>query len=231
MRVLADTEPPAEINPALWCYRLDDKRIVTGGALSDGGGLYKWMTETLSVSDNLGEQESALALMEPDAHGLTILPFWAGERSVGWSTQARGAILGLSMHTSPLEILRAAMEAIAYRFALIAEAIEVHAHRARIIASGGALFSSKVWSQMLADVLGRPLSQTSVTEASSRGACLLALEARGLLKSIESETIPLVKVYEPDMARHTRYRAGLQRQQGFYNLIQEAEENKTQTML
>ena len=61
-----------------------------------------------------------LKILEPDAHGLTVLPFWAGERSPGWSTEARGAILGLTQRTQPIEILRAAMEAIAYRFALIA---------------------------------------------------------------------------------------------------------------
>ena len=223
MRVLWENDPPREINPALWCYRADHRRVVVGGALSDGGGLYHWMTNALAVSNDPPERESALASMQPDAHGLTILPFWAGERSTNWSGGARGAILGLTMHTRPIEILRAAMEAISYRFALIADALSAHAPAAQIVASGGALAASPVWSQILADVLGRPIYLSNVVEASSRGACLLALEARGLLKSIETAPAPFVQSYEPDMARHTRYRAGLERQQEIYGRIQETE--------
>jgi gluconokinase len=219
MRVLWEGEPPPEIPSALWCYRLDSKRVIMGGALSDGGGLYSWMNDALALSDDFNETESALALMQPDAHGLTILPFWAGERSTNWSTDARGAILGLTMHTRPIDILRAAMEAISYRFALIARALNEHAPNAEIIASGGALAASPVWTQMLSDVLGRVLHLSAVTEASSRGACLLALEARGLLKSIETAPAPFAQTVEPDMAHHARYQAGLERQQKIYERI------------
>jgi gluconokinase len=223
MRVLWKGEPPLEMPPALWCYRADRRRVLLGGALSDGGGLYSWMTDALALSDDPREREDALAALEPDAHGLTVLPFWAGERSTNWSTRARGSILGLSVHTRPIEILRAAMEAIAYRFALIAGALDPHAPAAKIIASGGALTASPVWSQMLADVLGRPVYLTSIAEASGRGACLLALEARGLLKSIENSPAPFVQIREPDMARHTRYRAGLERQEEIYSRISTTE--------
>jgi gluconokinase len=223
MRVMWEGEPPAWIPPALWCYRADRRRVLLGGALSDGGGLYSWMTGALALSPDEQERESALAAMEPDAHGLTILPFWAGERSLNWSTRSRGAILGLTMHTSAIEILRAAMEAIAYRFALIAEALGDYAPEAKIVASGGALNASPVWSQILADVLGRPVHLSSVAEASGRGACLLALEARGLLKSIENSPAPFVQIREPDMAHHTRYRAGLERQEEIYGRISTTE--------
>ena len=223
MRVLWEGEPPREIPSALWCYRLDTRRVVMGGALSDGGGLYTWMNDALALSDDFDETERALGEMQPDAHGLTILPFWAGERSTNWSTDARGAILGLTMHTRSIEILRAAMEAISYRFALIARALDPHAPDAEIVASGGALAASPVWAQMLSDVLGRPVHLSAVSEASSRGACLLALEARGLLKSIEHAPAPFVQTYEPDMARHTRYQAAIERQQEFYEKLSTAE--------
>ncbi len=220
MRILWEGEPPPEIPSALWCYRLDSRRILLGGALSDGGGLYSWMNDALALSDDLKETESALARMQPDAHGLTVLPFWAGERSTNWSTSASGAILGLTMHTRPLDILRAAMEAISYRFALIAHALKPHAPEAEIIASGGALGASPVWAQMLSDALRRSLHLSSVAEASSRGACLLALEAKGLLKSIETAPAPFVQTIEPDMAHHARYKAGLERQQKIYARLQ-----------
>jgi gluconokinase len=220
MRVLWEDEPPAVLPSGLWSYRADRRRIVVGGALSDGGGLYGWMKDALAIKTDAEEVESALAAVEPDGHGLTLLPFWAGERSMGWAASARGAILGLTMHTRPIEILRAAMEAIAYRFTLIAGALDGFAlEGAKTVASGGALRASPLWAQMLADVLGRPLTVSGVRESSSRGTALLALEATGKIKSIADAHAPLAQTYEPDMARHARYRAGQERQQKLYEQL------------
>lgn len=220
MRVMWEGEPPAVLPAGLWRYRADRRRIVIGGALSDGGGLYGWLKEALAIRTDAEEVETMLAALEPDGHGLTVLPFWAGERSVGWSAGARGAITGLTMRTRPIEILRAAMEAVAYRFALIADALDrVVPQGAKIIASGGALRASPLWTRMLADALGRPVVLSGVRESSSRGAALLALEATGRIKSIADAPAPLAQTYEPDMARHARYRAGQQRQQKLYELL------------
>jgi gluconokinase len=216
MRAMWEGEPPAVVPAPLWCYRADQSRVLAGGALSDGGGLFGWMTDALRLDQRAGETERELAAIGPDAHGLTVLPFWAGERSTGWNAEARGAVLGLTMHTRPIEILRAAMEAIAYRFALIARALEPLAPGAEVIASGGALSASNVWSQMLADVLARPLRLADALEASSRGAALLALEATGKLKNIAEAEAPTVQTFEPDTAAHARYRAGLERQEKLY---------------
>jgi gluconokinase len=217
MRVVFAGEPPEKLSPGLWSYRVDRERVVVGGALSDGGGLLQWLVQSLNVSDrNLQEQ---LAAFEPDAHGLTILPFWSGERSTGWHAAARGGIFGLRHDTTTLEIIRAALEAIAYRFALIADALDEIAPGAEIFATGNALRSSPVWSQIIADVLGRPVLFGGAPEASIRGAALLALEAVGKIANIEAVPVLVDEVFEPDMQRHARYREGLARQQELYERL------------
>jgi gluconokinase len=216
MRVVFEGQPPPQLAPELWCYRPDRSRVVVGGALSDGGGLYHWLTNALSLNDNTAGIENQLGAMEPDAHGLTILPFWSGERSTGWSADARGGIFGLTQHTKPIDIVRAALEGIAYRFALIARALEAVAPEATVVATGNALRSSPVWLQIVADVLGRPIMLSGSSEASTRGAALLALEAVGKIGSIEDVSVPVEAVFEPDKARHGRYQQGLRRQQELY---------------
>src|SRR6185369_7932492 len=47
MRVVFAGEPPSELAPGLWSYRIDRKRVVVGGALSGGGGLVQWLTQSL----------------------------------------------------------------------------------------------------------------------------------------------------------------------------------------
>ena len=213
MRVVFGGEPPVELAPALWSYRVDRQRVVVGGALSDGGGLVQWLSQSLKID------ASEVASLEPDAHGLTVLPFWSGERSTGWSSDARGGIFGLRQKTTPVEILRATLEAIAYRFALIAGALDEVAPNATIFASGNALRSSPAWLQIIADVLGRPLLFGGTAEASIRGAALLALEAVGKIGSIEEDSIAIEQVFEPDLKRHARYQQGLARQEEFYEKL------------
>ncbi len=216
MRVAFVGEPPAEVDPALWSYRVTNSRVVVGGALSDGGGLFQWLVETLRVDEDLEQQ---LSMLEPDSHGLTILPFWSGERSTGWTADARGGIFGLRQKTTTVEIVRAAFESIAYRFALIARALDRVAPGAAIVASGNALRASPVWTQIIADVLGRPLMFGGSSEASIRGAALLALETVGKIASIEEDSIAVEQVFEPDMTRHARYQKGLARQEDLYRRL------------
>ncbi|HUJ73445.1 MAG TPA: FGGY-family carbohydrate kinase, partial [bacterium] len=72
------------------------------------------------------------------------------------------------------------------------------------LASGGML-QSPMWVRLLADVLGLPVTQSPVTEATSRGAALLALEALGLLPNLQAAPLPAGITHEPDPERHARY--------------------------
>jgi gluconokinase len=216
MRVAYRGEPPAKIPPGLWCYRIDRERVIVGGALSDGGGLYSWIKENLHLPSNV---ESAIQKREPDGHGLTFLPFLAGERSTGYHENATGAILGLSASSTAIDIAQAAMESVAYRFAEIFHQLGTVLKIDEIIASGGALRSSKVWTQIMADVLGRKIILADAPEASLRGAVLLALETIGNIESIESISSNRGVVFVPDMKNHAVYKKARKRHQQFYHRL------------
>jgi len=219
MRVLFAGNPPARMRPELFCYRADRDRLVIGGALSDGGGLYQWMKQTMNGLYADPEIESALSVMKPDAHGLSVLPFWFGERATGWSSSATGSILGFTAQTKPIEILRAGMESVCYRFAALAAALDTVAPKAAIVGTGNALLSSPTWAQMLADVLGRQIELSATREASTRGAALLALEAVGKIDGLETIDPSPGPVYEPNMAHHSIYAGASERQQKLYDKL------------
>ena len=104
MRVVLEARR-MEIPEGLWCYRVDRKRFILGGALSNGGLVFEWIKRTLLLPDD-EEIEKELAAMMPGSHGLTFLPLFAGERSTKWRAEARAAITGISMNTRPIEIGR-----------------------------------------------------------------------------------------------------------------------------
>jgi gluconokinase len=206
----------AELPPGLWCYRVDRRQALLGGATSEGGNVYAWMQETLRLGDPAA-LEAALAAIPPDGHGLTVLPFLAGERSPDWAGNVQATIHGLTLSTTPAAILRAGMEAVAYRFALIEQRLCGRpACDHRLIASGGALPRSPVWSQIFADVLGRPVVLSAEPEATSRGVALLALHVLGHLPDLAGLPAADGAIYTPDPARHALYRAALARQRDLY---------------
>jgi gluconokinase len=203
-----------------WCYRVDRQRVVLGGALNDGGSLLDWLRRSLRLP-SIAQAEADLAAMEPDGHGLTVLPFWGGERSPGWADDARGAVVGLRLHTQTVAILRAALEAVALQFGAIdRRLLEALPASGEVVATGGALLRSPAWMQIVCDVLGRPLLESREREGSSRGVALLALESLGLLPApLEALAAPVGRRFEP-IPRHTeRYREAAERQEHLYDAL------------
>ena len=218
MRVAYRGQPAEKIPDGLWCYRIDRKRVIIGGALSDGGGLYAWMNDNLKFpADDV--TEAKIAKRDPTGHGLTVLPFFAGERSTGYNENARGAILGMRSSTDGIDIVQAAFESVAYRFAEIFDQLNSVCKLKEIIASGGALRSSPVWTQMIADVIGRDMTLPNSHEASMRGAVLLALETTGRITKIEDVPTPAGKQFAADRSRKKVYADARRTHQQAYKLL------------
>ena len=217
MRIVVAT-PQFTIPPKLWCYRLDRRRPVLGGALSNGGVVPDWLRSTLQLPTDAAAQ---VAAQRPDAHGLTIVPFLAGMRTPDWQPRARAAILGLGLDTTPVEIVRAGLEAVACRFALVHELLRPLANPSyQIICSGGAIEHWPVWPRIIADAIGEPLVASAEPEASARGAALLALEALGAIPNLEEADTPLGRTYDPDPRAHAVYREARARLERLYATLE-----------
>lgn len=175
MRVAYHGEPPAKIPDGLWCYRVDLQRVIIGGALSDGGNLYSLIKERFCLSADT--DKLLLSRQAPD--DLVVIPFFFGERSTGYDENASGAIIGLTAAHDGIDVLLAAMEGVAFRLDDIYRRLKKVAKITDIVASGGALRDSPVWTDIIASVLGEKLLVNDTPEASSRGAVLLALETTG----------------------------------------------------
>lgn len=218
MRAVVETDH-VTIPRGLWCYRVDAKRFVMGGALSNGGSVHAWLRSTLQLPAD-AELEKQIAGMQPGAHGLTVLPLFAGERSPGWRADARAAFIGLSAHTDPVEMTRAALESVALTFRdlydLMVSSLEVPRE---IYASGGALLHSPAWTQMIADALGHRLVACTEKEATSRGAALLALERLGAIQGVTGLPAATGDTFQGEAAHRETYDRMLARQRRLYQKL------------
>ncbi|CAM9562905.1 unnamed protein product [Ectocarpus sp. 4 AP-2014] len=195
----------------LWCYRVDRHRAVLGGALTDGGSVFEWLRSTLALApgeDMAGVMEKA-ERMPPASHGLTILPFFSGERSPGYNDDATACIFGLRRSTTRPQLVRAGLESVCLRLAAIIDLMKdltdggsmkgsssnehepqasstgalVRDHEeAEVVTSGNAFAASPFWRKMLADSLGRTVRASGATEETSLGVAVI-------LSSLESEAL------------------------------------------
>jgi gluconokinase len=175
IRVVEPAEQAGPLHRQLWRYLVDDGHVVTGAAFSGAGNLYAWLRQVTALPAE-GSVEDELAKVPPGSRGVVVMPYHAGSRPPLDLAAGSGAITGLSLATTAVEILAATLESVCYRLAAGYEALASTLPRPPdVVASGGAIVASPWWQQTLADVLGRPVRVVDEPEASARGAALLAL--------------------------------------------------------
>ena len=142
-----------------------------------------------------------------------VLPFLAGERSPGWRGERRGVIGGLSLDTTAVEIVRAALEAVALRLALVYGLLAPWPPRDHtVVASGGALGRSRAWTQIIADA-PRPPDRWSRSRRRrvAEPHCSLSRHSASCRIS-RPPGRRSARRSQPDPAHHARYRDALERQ-------------------
>jgi gluconokinase len=217
VRGMAD-RPLTDREGRLFCYALTGSDWIVGGAINNGGIVFRWVRDQLATleaaharSQGLDPYDALAAIAEEvpaGAEGLLFLPYLAGERAPYWNANARGVFFGLSLAHEKRHMIRAAMEGVMFAIESVADALgELSGPAAEIRASGG-FARSPMWRQMLADVLGVPVAVAESVEASGLGAAQLALYALGEASGW-SDFAAWSKVsvrHEPDAERHAVYR-------------------------
>lgn len=184
---------------------------------NQGGSLVRWFRDTFARADMasaaLGPQgdiyDALAAEMPADPTDLLVLPYFEPTGPPGFVADAAGAIVGLRVSTTRGDILKAIMESVTLYFVESMDALrKLGLGASEYVATGGGA-RSDAWLQIKADVLGVPFVRPRMTEASTLGAAMLAGIASGVYGSYESAVSLMVareRVFEPDPARHARYR-------------------------
>lgn len=165
---LPDDVPP--VPKGLWAYRLDKDHHLIGGATSEGGNVFQWL-QTMFPSLDFEREQAAIEGRSADAHGLTCIPLFNGERSPGWNSDASATIHGLRLSTTPTDVFQAALEGVALRLALIAGQLPTIPET--IYIGGGAALASPIWTQMICNAINRPVQLVQEAEPTAHGVALI----------------------------------------------------------
>ncbi len=145
------------------------------------------------------------------AAGLLFHPYLLGERAPYWSDTIRGGFHGITLSHGRPEFLRAVLEGVAYSLRDCTGLLDLERVTQLRICGGGA--KSRIWCQIIADVLGLPVDRMDVADASALGAAMIALagcERRDPAQTAVSALKSADRI-EPDAARHRLYSEQYQR--------------------
>jgi glycerol kinase len=153
------------------------------GSVFVAGSLVKWLRDSLGLIDSAGELE-ALARSVPDTGGAYVVPAHSGLGAPWWRPDARGAIVGLGLSTGRAELVRAALEAMAYQTHDLMTAFAADGAPWQTLRIDGGMASNDWMAQDLADMLGVSVERPRFVETTALGAAMLAGVGCGMFGSL-----------------------------------------------
>ncbi len=171
------------------------------GILRSTGDTLNWLKDELKLIGSFSEADE-ISEKNIDTEGVYFIPAFAGLGVPYWDSKAKAAIIGISRKSTKENIVRAAIESIAYQ---IKDAIELMSLETGInpkeIRADGGLTKSKVFMQFQADMLGVKVVKTEIEDLSLMGSVYLAGLGIGIWKDLEEikELRMQTTVYVPQM--------------------------------
>ncbi len=182
----------------------DSLRFVTENFVPE-----RYAAEAAAAGKDLHSWLTALASpLKPGGTGLLVLNWLRGSKALPIDSDLSGLIIGLTPQTKPEQIYRAFLESIAFRSREIAAHFEACGmSSAGITVCGGVARKNPLFLQILADVLGKPVSLSPTAEAAALGSAIYAAAAaEGSVTGAIRRMAPLpAKVFKPDADAHAVY--------------------------
>ncbi|MBN1586103.1 MAG: glycerol kinase GlpK [Candidatus Omnitrophica bacterium] len=148
-------------------YALEGSVFVSGAAV-------QWLRDGLNLIKEAQETE-AIASGIPDTGGVYLVPAFVGLGAPYWDQEARAALVGMTRGTGRAEIVRAALESMAYQTVDVVQAMARDSGlRFKELRVDGGASRNKFLMQFQADLLGLPVVCPSSVEFTAKGVALLA---------------------------------------------------------
>ena len=199
------------ITPGLWGYEAGQSGV---------GDIFAWFTRTsvageyVTRADELGlglhEHLTNLAARQAvGEHGLVVLDWHSGNRSVLVDHELSGLVVGLTLATRPEDVYRATLESTAFGTRKIIESFEAAGLPVTELVVAGGLLKNRFLMQIYADVTRRPLSLLASPQGPALGSAIHAAVAAGAYPDVYAASEAMGRKQEaaflPDPKRAAAY--------------------------
>lgn len=191
-----------------WCY-LAPKGWLSGAATSGACNCVDWFRQSMSATPpSYRDLEKGIRDRENTP---VFLPFLTGERCPGWDDERSGGFTGLKPWHTYHDMYLGVLEGVLFNlYQCYGSIIELNGEPETVMLSGGIL-NSPFWTQMCADIFGRPLISCDVEQSSLLGGAMICSEQAGILSSLEDYRPSTGTLISPDPGAATLYESKFKR--------------------
>ncbi len=201
------------------CTHVRDGYYQYIGAINGVGSALRWIRDTFCELEQKRAEVSGEEVYDlitgqaehspPGSKGLLFLPYLAGERTPIWNPYARGVFFGVTLGHNRGDFFRSVLEGAAFAIRQVVELLGTDGGLSiKQLHIGGAAASSRVWNQIIADILGKRIISLTQSHTEVLGAALLAgvgVKRYADFTSAISQTVATGTIYEPDLEAHRTY--------------------------
>ena len=187
-------------------YRINGKTTYAmEGSIFIAGAGVQWLRDRMNFFKKASETEKIVKKLKHN-NGIYLVPAFTGLGAPHWNANSRGVLSGITRDTSPKEIVRATIEAVAYQTYDLFEAMKHDGLRPRIVRVDGGMVMNNWFSQFLSDIINVKVLRPKVQETTAAGAAFMAGLYIGVYKSLKdiSKNWHLDKKFSPKMNSKTR---------------------------
>ncbi len=160
-----------------------------------GGAVLKWFRD--NFAGNLEGDGNIYAKLDSSVKdspsGILVLPHFAGAANPYMDSGSKAAFVGLTLEHTASDLYKALMEGVTYEMRTNLEHLEAFGIRPEKIYATGGGATSKVWMQIKADILNRPISSLEAKEVGACGTCMLVGVGIGLYRDLDEAKAIFVK--------------------------------------
>ncbi|KAI1727813.1 glycerol kinase 3 [Ditylenchus destructor] len=183
------------------CYAIE-------GSGSIGGNVIRFLRDNLQFIQKASDVEE-LAGSVDSTNDCYFVPCFTGLYTPYWDSTARGTIVGLNQCCTRAHIARAALKAVAFQTAEMIEAVEHDLEgltKVQKLKIDGGMTANRLFNQIQADTLGRPIVCSQMSEISGWGAAVAAgIGARQVsMEEFSEYSNPKMTQYSPIIAEEHR---------------------------
>jgi sugar (pentulose or hexulose) kinase len=177
---------------------------------STGGMVLKWFkdkfcteeTKIISKKQNIFKILDEMAKkISPGSEGLIMLPFITGAFFPEFNAAARGVYFGFGINHNKSHFIRAILESIGYMMRKDLNIMNEMGIKINEIISTGGGASSKLWSQIKADICNRSIKVPEYKECALLGSAIIAATSMGFFTDVNQaikHTLKIKEVFYPN---------------------------------